>query len=318
MQPIQHFQLTGVDLNLLVVFDALMTEQHLTRAAEKIGLSQPATSNALARLRKLFKDDLFIKTSKGITPTPRAIELTSSIRQALEQIQLAVSSQPEFDPEKSDRLFRLGMDDYTEIVFLPKLLQLLEKSAPNIRVLVIPSNWQKAPKQLDEDEADLIIGHCPQFSSWHHKKTLYQENFVCIASKQRFEKMLPREEIPIKNRISLDDYVQARHLLVSLREDMVGIVDEILAKKQLTRKVTVSVPNFLIVPFVLKDTDLIATLPIQIAENLMQSWEIQSFPLSFEMSGFSVDLLWHTKNERELGHQWLRGLIAQLCPFSKH
>lgn len=92
MQPIQHFQLAGVDLNLLVVFDALMTEQHLTRAAEKIGLSQPATSNALARLRKLFKDDLFVKTNKGVTPTPRAIALADSIRQALEQIQFAVTS----------------------------------------------------------------------------------------------------------------------------------------------------------------------------------------------------------------------------------
>lgn len=139
-------------------------------------------------------------------------------------------------------------------------------------------------------------------------KTLYQENFVCVASSARLHQTT-------QNSISLDDYLQAKHLLVSLREDMVGIVDDILAKKQLTRQVTVSVPNFLIVPFVLMGTDLIATLPIQIAQTLMLSWEIQSYLLPFEMSGFSVDLLWHSKNDRELGHQWLRGLIAQLCPI---
>lgn len=198
------------------------------------------------------------------------------------------------------------MDDYTEIVFLPKLLKQLERLAPHVKVLVITTNWQKAPKSLDEDEADLIIGHCPEYSSWHQRLTLYQENFVCVANAERF----PKNQL-----LTLEDYIQAKHLLVSLREDMVGIVDNILSKHQLTRTVAVSVPNFLIVPFVLMETNLIATVPIQIAQTIIQSGKIYSLPLPFEVFGFSVDLLWHVRNECEPGHQWLRQLIVQMCPL---
>ncbi|RUR85086.1 LysR family transcriptional regulator [Chlorogloeopsis fritschii PCC 9212] len=305
MQAVQHFQLAGVDLNLLVVFDALMSEQHLTRAAEKIGLSQPATSNALARLRKLFKDDLFIKTSRGITPTPRAFELTEPIRQALEQIQFVVSSQPEFNPATSDRTFRIGMDDYTEIVFLPKLFQTIEELAPHIKIQIRSSNWQKAPKLLDANEIDLAIGYCPQYQTWHQRQILYEERFVCVTNAKQFKK---------RKAITLDEYITASHLLVSPKEDMVGMVDEILQEHNLQRTVALSVPNFLIVPFVLCNTDLIATLPTQIVQTFVEVWKLHALPLPFEMLGFSVDLLWHTKSDRDPAHRWLRNLIAQLCP----
>ena len=305
MQSVQHFQLAGVDLNLLVVFDALMTEQHLTRAAEKIGLSQPATSNALARLRKLFKDDLFIKTSKGVTPTPRAISLAEPIRQALEHIQSVVSSKPEFDPITSDRVFRLGMDDYTEIVFLSKLLHELGQLAPHVRVQVRFSTWQKAPQLLDADEIDLALGHCPNFASWHQRQTLYQESFVCVTSTQQFKE---------RKHLTLEEYINALHLLVSPKEDMVGLVDNLLEQQNLARTVAVSVPNFLIVPFILTSTQLIATLPTEIVATLIQTWKLHAFLLPFEMSGFSVDMLWHHKSDLDPGHQWLRQLITQLCP----
>jgi DNA-binding transcriptional LysR family regulator len=304
MESIQHFSLAGIDLNLLVVFDALMTEQHLTRAAEKIGLSQPATSNALARLRKLFKDDLFIKTSKGITPTPRAIALAAPLREALTQIQSVVSSQPEFDPKTSDRVFRIGMDDYTEIVFLSKLLQELSHLAPNVRVQVRSSTWQKAPKLLDADEIDLALGYFPEFSSWHQKQTLYLETFICVASAERFKK---------RKRLTIEEYASASHLLVSPKEDMVGMVDELLAQQGLSRIVAVSVPNFLIVPFVLVSTELVATIPSQIVATLTQTWNLYAFPLPFEMPGFSVDMLWHSKSDRDPVYTWLRELITQLC-----
>ena len=304
-EPIQHFNLAGVDLNLLVIFDALMTEQHLTRAALKIGLSQPATSNALARLRKLFKDDLFIKTSRGMTPTPRALALAELIRQALTQIQSVVTSKPEFSPSTSDRIFRIGMDDYTEIVFLSKLLQELKHLAPNVRVQVRSSTWQKAPKLLDADEVDLTLGHFPEFSSWHQRQTFYVESFVCVASAERFKK---------RKCLTLEEYLSALHLLVSPKEDMVGMVDDLLAQQDLKRTVAVSVPNFLIVPFVLSSTELIATLPAQIVANLIQTWNLYAYTLPFEMLGFSVDMLWHSKNDHDVGHLWLRKLITQLCP----
>lgn len=304
MSVIHHFNLAGVDLNLLVVFDALMTEQHLTRAAEKIGLSQPATSNALSRLRKLFNDDLFIKTSKGMAPTPRAIELSEFIHQSLLQVQTAIYSEPEFIPQSSERVFRLGMDDYSELVFLPKLLAEIEILAPKVKIQVRSTNWIRSPKLLDADEIDLAIGHCPQFQPWHQRQLLYEEHFVCVASSERF-----------KNRkaIALEEYIAAAHLLVSPKEDMVGLVDEFLTQQDLSRNVVMSVPNFLIVPFILVNTNYIATLPAHLVKTFVEVWQLYAWTLPFQMAGFSVDLLWHSKNDREAGHVWLRNLIAQQC-----
>jgi DNA-binding transcriptional LysR family regulator len=306
MSVIHHFNLAGVDLNLLVVFDALMTQQHLTRAAEKIGLSQPATSNALSRLRKLLKDELFIKTSKGMTPTPKAVELAEPIRQVLLQIQTTIYSEPQFVPQTSDRIFRLGMDDYSELVFLPKLLQEIELLAPKVRIQVRSTNWMRSPKLLDADEIDVAIGHCPQWQPWHERQLLYEEHFVCVASSDRFQ---------ARKAITLDEYVAASHLLVSPKEDMVGMVDEILREQNRHRHIAMSVPNFLIVPFILVNTNLIATLPAQLVKTFVEVWQLYASPLPFKMTGFSVDTLWHSKNDRDPGHLWLRNLMAQLCTF---
>ncbi|GAA6619669.1 LysR family transcriptional regulator [Scytonema sp. NUACC26] len=304
MSVIHHFNLAGVDLNLLVVFDALMTQQHLTRAAEKIGLSQPATSNALSRLRKLLKDELFIKTSKGMTPTPKAVELAEPIRLVLLQIQSTIYSEPQFVPQTSARIFRLGMDDYSELVFLPSLLQEMERLAPKVRIQVRSTNWMRSPKLLDADEIDVAIGHCPQWQPWHERQLLYEEHFVCVMSSERF---------PARQAITLEEYVAASHLLVSPKEDMVGMVDEILREQNLNRHIAMSVPNFLIVPFILVNTNLIATLPTQLVKTFVEVWQLYASELPFKMTGFSVDMLWHGKNDRDPGHLWLRNLILQLC-----
>lgn len=304
MSAIDHFNLAAVDLNLLVVFDALIDELHVTRAARKIGLSQPATSNALARLRLLFKDELFIKTSGGITPTPKAIELAESVRQVLQQIQTTLSSEPAFFPATSERTFRLGMDDYTELVFLPNLIQHLERVAPKVKLQVRSTNWQRSPKLLDADEVDLTIGHCPQWQTWHQQRCLFEEQFVCVAS---------QNHSTIGNTLPLKDYLSASHLLVSPREDMTGLVDSLLAKQNHKRHITISVPHFLVVPSVLADTNLIATLPERLAKACASISELSILPLPLEVPGFSVDLLWHQKNSNEPGHVWFRQIISELC-----
>jgi DNA-binding transcriptional LysR family regulator len=307
--PVHHFNLAGVDLNLLVVFDALMSEHHVTRAAEKIGLSQPATSNALARLRTLFKDELFVKTSRGVVPTPKAVALVEPIRQALLHVQSALVTEQAFDPKTSDRVFQLGMDDYTESVFLARLKQKLEEVAPNVRIQVRSTDWQRSPKLLDTDEIDVAIGYCPQWQSWHQQQLLYEEGFVCVASRSN----------PIsQDAISLQDYVAASHLLVSPKEDMVGMVDEILAQQNLKRHIALSLPHFLAAAFVIANTHLIATLPERLARLCAEALDLHICPLPFEMVGFSVDLLWHIKNNNDLGHVWLRTILVELCIDCEH
>lgn len=302
-RSIDHFNLAGVDLNLLVVFDALMTEKHLTRASVKIGLSQPATSNALGRLRKLLKDDLFIKSAKGITPTSRAIALAEPIRIALEQIEDVVTSKPEFYPETSDRIFRIGMDDYTEIVFLSKLLEKFSEIASNVRVQIRSSTWQKAPQLLDNNEIDLALGYFPNFSSWHQYQQLYVESFICVGSQDYFS---------LTKKITMEEYLKVKHLLVSPKEDMVGIVDRQLAEQGLQRIIALSVPNFLIVPFILSSTELIATLPAQIVATLTNKWSFYTSTPPLSLEGFPVGILWHRKDDRDLGHIWLRQVINDI------
>lgn len=303
MSSIHHINLAAIDLNLLVVFDALMTERHVTRAGERIGLSQPATSNALARLRNLFEDDLLVRTSTGLQPTSRAIALEQPIRQVLQQIQAALEQQQSFEPQTAERIFTIGMSDYGEFVLLPKLIAKLAETAPGIRVLVKSTNRYQAPKQLDAGEIDLAVGLFLEQASWHQLKQLFQENFVCISRRNH-----PNNQTPI----TLDNYLATPHLLISTNEDMVGKVDYVLEKQNLKRQITLSVPHFLIAPFVIANSNLIATLAERIAIAYADLLDLQLHPLPLQVSGFSVSMLWHSKHENDPAHLWLRTAIVDI------
>lgn len=164
--------MAAVDLNLLIVFDALMQERNVTRAGQRVGLSQPATSAALSRLRHLFEDELLVKTASGMEPTPKALQLAETLRSPLLRIQSALTEQDQFVPETSDRIFRLGMSDYAELVLLPELMQQLSQQAPNVQIQVRATDRQEALMLLDEDHIDLAIDFYPNCSSWHRQQVL--------------------------------------------------------------------------------------------------------------------------------------------------
>ncbi len=303
MNVIRHINLAATDLNLLVVFDALMAERHVTRAGERIGLSQPATSNALARLRRLFEDKLFVRTSEGLQPTPRAIALEQPIRRVLLQIQSTLQSEAPFEPQTAQRMFTLGMSDYGEFVLLPKLMLWLKEKAPGIRVLIRSSDRHQALKQLDAEEIDLAVGVFPETASWHRSQLLFKENYVCVSSQSNSS---------IPNPVTLEDYLAASHLLVSPAEDMVGRVDSILAKQNLKRQIAISVPHFLVAPFVVANTDLIVSLAERVAKTYAQVLNLSIQPLPITVPGFAFIMLWHTRNDGDPAHAWLRDAIAQL------
>jgi LysR family transcriptional regulator, mexEF-oprN operon transcriptional activator len=303
MSSIHHMNMAGIDLNLLVVFDALMQERNVTRAGQRIGLSQPATSSALARLRHLFDDELLIKTPNGMEPTARAIELEGSLRSALLQIQSAFAGQEQFVPETSARVFRLGMSDYAELVLLPELMQCLSQQAPGVQIQIKATDRREVLSLLDEDEIDLAIGFYPQQSSWHRQQVLFEEQFVCVC----------RQNHPlIKSPLTLETYLAASHLLVSLREDRVGRIDRYLMAQNQQRRIVLSIPHFLLTGFILARTDLVAALPERLASVWMGFLPLQRLPLPFQVSGFAVSMLWHAKNQDEPGHIWLRSLLSEL------
>lgn len=303
MKDIQHLNLFSIDLNLLVVFDALMLERSVTRAGEKVGLSQPATSNALNRLRRLFQDELFTRTAEGMQPTQRAIALFPVVRQILLQIESSLANEPLFNPGKSERIFTIGMSDYSEFIILPKLMQYVGMYAPNIKIRVRIVDRQKAITLLDTDKIDLAVGFFPETSSWHEQKILFAEKFVCVLS---------RNHPLIQDRISLPEYVKADHLLVSLKEDGTGRVDELLAQKNLKRNIAVTIPNFLAAPFIIANTHLIATLGERLAKGYSQVLNLQILPLPLALNGFNVSMVWHSKNDKEPSHKWMRSVINDL------
>lgn len=301
MADIHHINLAGIDLNLLVVFDALMTEQNVTRAGERVGLSQPATSNALARLRSAINDDLFIRTAAGLRPTPTAIALHQQLRPALQQIQAALLDQPTFDPATSDRVFAIGMSDYGEFTLLPNLMQQLQTLAPRISVQVRSGDRQKLLSLLDRGEIDLACGVFPEKIAWHQEQLLLQESYVCVC----------RQNHPvIGSSLSLAEYLSVSHLLVSIKEDRVGRVDALLAEQNLKRQIALSTPHFLTAPFILAQTDLVATLAHRVALAFARNQQLKLLPLPFSLPGFSVVMRWHQSTEASPACQWFRSIIS--------
>jgi DNA-binding transcriptional LysR family regulator len=296
--------LAGIDLNLLVVFDALMTERQVTRAGERLGLSQPATSNALARLRNLTKDDLFVRSGGKLHPTPVAIALAQQIQPALGQIQTALSPTQLFDPMISDRIFSIGMSDYVEFVLLPPLLEKLETIAPHIKIQVRSGNREQRLALLDSGEIDLMCGLFVNKVAWHEKQLLFQEQFVCVC----------RQDHPtIGDTLSLEEYINADHLLVSVQEDRVGRVDFLLAQQNLTRNIAVSTPHFLVAPTILARTNLIATLVERVAREFTPALNLKILPCPLPLKGFPVFMRWHQSMRDRATNSWLRGIIAEVA-----
>jgi DNA-binding transcriptional LysR family regulator len=313
--------LAGIDLNLLVVFDALMTERQVTRAGERLGLSQPATSNALARLRNLTKDELFVRSGGKLHPTPVAVALAQQIQPALSQIQMALSPALPFDPMTSDRVFSIGMSDYIEFVLLhrvfsigmsdyiefvllPGLLEKLETTAPHVKIQVRSGNREQQLALLDSGEIDLICGLFANKIAWHEKQFLFQEQFVCVCR---------RDHPSIGNTISLEEYAHADHLLVSVQEDRVGRVDFLLAQQSLTRNIALSTPHFLVAPSILARTNLIATLVERVAKEFAPTLNLKILPCPLPLKGFSVFMRWHQSMRDFTTHAWLRSIITEVA-----
>ena len=303
MSNIQHINLAGIDLNLLVVFDALITEQNVTRAGERLGLSQPATSNALSRLRRLMGDELFIRSATGLRPTPRALELAQQLRPALQVMQGALLEKPTFQPATSDRIFAIGMSDYVEFTVLPKLMSRIQAIAPHVSLQIRSGDREKLFSLLDNGAIDLACGVFPENIAWHKEQRIFQENYVCVCR---------RDHPVIGNSLSLEEYLSVSHLLVSIKEDRVGRVDLLLAERNLKRHIALSLPHFLTAPFILAQTDLVATLAERIAISYAENQQLKILPIPMELGGFSVSMRWHQSTENSPACQWLRSIIREI------
>ena len=261
---LNQIDLSRADLNLLFLFEVVLDERHVGRAAERLNLSPSAVSHGLGRLRRLLNDPLFLRTPKGVVPTARATELAAPIADILARVRNVVAIAEPFDPATSTRRFTIGAPDGVSAVVLPPLLAGLQRLAPHIdisvRQLLPPQGtatfgraWQPALDELETRTIDIAIVPLSEIPARFAEQILYEEEFV-IAS---------RADHPYAKAPTLDRFCEMRHLLVSLTGDAHGFVDDALAKRGLARRIALTVPNFMMALAIIAETDLIAALPKQ-------------------------------------------------------
>ncbi|HEY3256304.1 MAG TPA: LysR family transcriptional regulator [Polyangiaceae bacterium] len=293
--------LSSIDLNLLVILRALLRERHVTRAARQVGLSQSATSHALARLRELCKDPLLVRRGRSLELTPRAARLLPGLERGLAELHGVMSSEPAFDPKRARRLFSLGMADYGQALLLRPLLRALQLAAPQIDLNVV--TFPNVSELLESGSIDLAISISGGTAQGLSTQTLFDDGFVCIVRKGHPE---------VRGKLTLDRYLSLRHVLVSPSGTSGSIVDTELERRGLERRVALRVSSFLVVPIVVAETDFISTAPERLARRMAQRFQLHLVPTPLPIPRFGLCLAWHPRFDQDPAHQWLRGFVSRV------
>ncbi|WP_413709067.1 LysR family transcriptional regulator [Rhizobium sp. Rhizsp82] len=296
--------LHGIDLNLLVAFDALMQERSVTKAGIRIGRTQPAMSAALSRLRALFQDELFVRGVDGLQPTPRAVDLAGPLQQALTEIQSTLSFTQSFEPGTARLTFTLGLSDHPAFVLLPQLVQRLQEIAPGITLQVRNfSARDDAVDMLDSGAADVTIGVPPASAGRILNQPLFEERFVCI---------LRKGHPAAAETLDLDTFLTLGHLLVSPENDRFGHVDTALAKHGLKRRLALTLPHMYAAPLLVAQSDMIATLMAGVVKASGRESELRLLEPPVELAPVPFVMSWHRRNDAHPAQRWFRETIAAL------
>lgn len=297
---IHRMNITAINLNLLKAFDALQSERAVTRAARRIDLSQPAMSNALSRLRDLFADELFVRTSDGMQPTVRAREIAPLIAEAIAQIEAALNLGAGFDPTTSRATFTAGMGEYAEVALVGRLAEAFSREASRATLRLLPLNGVEAAEQLERGAIDVAVAHLRAMPPAIRMTQLFRDLFVVVARKGH-----PITETPL----TVEAYAAGDHVLVSPRGDARGALDRILVDYDQRRRVALLVATYLAVPAALVASDLIATIPSRAAALIAAHPEIAILPLPVDFSA-TISMAWHRRTASEPAQAWFRALLT--------
>lgn len=295
--------LKDIDLNLLVVFDQLLAERSVSKVAVNLGLSQPAASNALARLRKLTGDTLFLRTTRGMEPTPFAQQLAQPIAQALGLIHGAVNHRTSFEPSTARRAFTVGMTDIGEIYFLPKLMEALARDAPGITMSSVRSTSVRLRDEMEAGRIDLAIGLLPQLQAGFFQRRLFRQRYVCMLRKgHRLD----------KRRLTLSEFSSAQHVVVVSEGTGHGKVDELLERSGVAREVVLTLPHFVAVGHILQHSDMVATVPERLAQALVGPFGLSYVKHPAALPEIAINMFWHAKYHKDPANEWLRSMVFRL------
>jgi DNA-binding transcriptional LysR family regulator len=290
-------------LNLLLVFHHLLREKRVSAVATVLGMSQPAVSSALGRLRASLGDELFLRTQQGMLPTPYALQLAEPVATALGGLQQALQVRASFDTSTSERCFTLAMTDVGEMYFLPVLMDALAQSAPSVTLQVVSVTQSGLKDDMASGGVDLALGLLPQLQAGFFQQALFRQAYVCL--------MRQGHALSKKKRLSLKSFAQAQHVRIIAAGTGHGRVDEALEKQGLQRSFRLTVPHYVALGDVLGHSDLIATVPERFAQRVMAPFGLTTRPLPLDVEGSAIHQFWHARLHKDPGHQWLRTLVAQ-------
>jgi DNA-binding transcriptional LysR family regulator len=294
------------DLNLLIVFDAVMQERSVTRAGDRLGLSQPALSHALTRLRHMLKDDLFVRSPKGMVPTPRAEQLALPIKQALEELQHSLEPTL-FDPATATRTFRIAADNYAAVVLVGPIAARIGKTAPNVTLEFRPSGTLNVLDLLDRDELDLAIGPFADHGERFSHQQLLEDEFVAVMRKAH--------PAAAARELSLESFAALSHLEISSVQYATDFVDEALAGRELTRRIALRAP-FLSAVRILVASDMVSIFRRRIGEELIRYRPLVVRKLPLASPVMATGMLWHRRFDHQQAHRWLRDTVKEICQSS--
>jgi len=293
--------LNKVDLNLFIVFDAIYTEANLTRAGQIVGITQPAVSNALARLRETFNDPLFVRTAQGMVPTPMAQNIIGPVRNALSLLRVSVQESRIFNPLQANKTFRISMTDLTEAVILPPLFQRLRRLAPAVVIESFLCKRRETTKELAAGRLDFAVDAPLNTDPQVRHVKLMQDQYVCAM----------RQGHPMaKERISLDDYMSLTHIHISSRRNGLGYVDLALGKMGLQRRIALRSQHYLMASQVLQQTDMVMTVPERFARRHQLNYA--SLPVN-DVPPLETHLYWHESTDQDPANRWMREQMIELC-----
>jgi len=303
-----------VDLNLMVYLDVLLREGSVTKSAQQLGITQPAMSNGLKRLRDLFNDPLLVRTSDGMTPTERALELQPIIRRALNELEAALQAQGEFDASSSHRVFRIMVSDYAESTLIPELVKRLRAEAPSV-ILDVLTPSDVTFKDVEAGKVDMAINRFDEMPQSFHQKTLWEDDFVCLVN----------PEHPRVGKFDLDAYLDSMHIWVSKTGMGAGVgidpekvirlgwVDNALSKLGYKRKISVFTRHYQMPALLALNNDLVATLPRKVAEMQAERSRLLVKDPPFDIPAFELKMAWSPLVQHHQAHIWLRRLIAEVA-----
>lgn len=299
--------LARLDLNLLLVFHHLLREKRVSAVATVLGMSQPAVSSALGRLRTSLGDELFLRTQRGMEPTPYALQLAEPVASALDGLQQALNVRASFDPATSERSFTLAMTDVGEMYFLPVLMDALAGAAPGVTLNVVAVTSASLKDDMASGRTDLALGLLPQLQAGFFQQALFRQPYVCLM----------REAHPLAAAASLSfsDFADASHVRVVAAGTGHGRIDaaisETLERQGVQRRIRLTVPNYVALGDVLGHSDLIATVPERFAQRVTGPFALTTRALPLAVDGSAIHQFWHARLHKDPGHQWLRELVAQ-------